>query len=112
MFDNYLSDKKEYLLLESYIYNKFWETKNKNDWLAPYYNTQYLNEVYFYDANPIFSAINNNEHTIIKIVLDEDICNLLELEDIIDNNMVFTFICNVTKVEELMEIIFHKFKNT
>ncbi|WP_312933468.1 hypothetical protein [Pseudomonas sp.] len=86
MFENYLTDRGCYELLEQYLYDYFILSLRacavgSDVFNFPYYNTYYVNGTPFLDGNPIFSARNEITGQILRVVLDEDIHNLCSYRD-------------------------------
>jgi len=73
MYDNFLTDEKEYFSLEEYWKDHFTDLlkaagEKPEDWQYPYYNTAFSNGTKFMDGNPIFSAQSLKTGEIMKIV--------------------------------------------
>ncbi|EHU5360064.1 hypothetical protein KZA78_002605 [Listeria monocytogenes] len=71
MSDKYLDNEEKYLELETYWANLFVSIANnsKEDWVFPYYNTEFSNGKKIMDANPIFSAASTKSNKILKVIL-------------------------------------------
>ncbi|WP_298739892.1 hypothetical protein [uncultured Chitinophaga sp.] len=73
MYDNFLTDEKEYAALEQYWKDHFTALlkaagEKPEDWQYPYYNTTFSNGTKFMDGNPIFSAQHLKTKETMKIV--------------------------------------------
>lgn len=108
MYEHYRLDQNEYLQLEEYIYSQFFSLRNEMDWEAPYYTTHFSNGVPFFDANPIFSALNIKANYIIKIILDEDIEDFTEFEDIIEGSVVYSYVFNIKDLHRQLKRILNR----
>lgn len=86
MFNEYLNNKDCYLELERSFYDYFQLTVQASGvgaevFKVPYYNTFFSNGLPFMDGNPIFSAKNEVNGQIIRVVLDEDVNELCSYRD-------------------------------
>ncbi|HEY0608390.1 MAG TPA: hypothetical protein VGD35_02015 [Chitinophaga sp.] len=102
MYDNFLTDEKEYLSLEDYWKDHFTDLlkaagEKPEDWHYPYYNTTYSNGTKFMDGNPIFSAQSLKTEEVMKIVQEPfEGTELLEhWED--EEDQQFTIVCTLTE---------------
>ncbi|MGC5701688.1 hypothetical protein J4P02_15935 [Pseudomonas sp. NFXW11] len=86
MFNDYLNNKDCYLELERSFYDYFRlraqaSPVGEKVFKVPYYNTFFSNGLPFMDANPMFSAKNEVNGQILRVVLDEDAHELCSYRD-------------------------------
>ncbi|GAB0170620.1 hypothetical protein LSPCS325_40570 [Lysinibacillus sp. CTST325] len=90
-FNTYLEDEYVYAELEQFWIDFFLSTldknsKNKNEWISPFYNTKFSNGKSMMNANPIFSVKSLKNEKIIRI-LQTDMGDQQELSHWINSTM-------------------------
>ncbi|WP_068984820.1 hypothetical protein [Lysinibacillus xylanilyticus] len=90
-FNTYLEDEYVYAELEQFWLDFFLSildknSKNKNEWISPFYNTKFSNGKSMMNANPIFSAKSLKNEKIIRI-LQTDMGDQQELSHWINSTM-------------------------
>ncbi|MGE7951563.1 hypothetical protein [Lysinibacillus xylanilyticus] len=90
-FNTYLEDEYVYAELEQFWIDFFLSildknSKNKNEWISPFYNTKFSNGKSMMNANPIFSAKLLKNEKIIRI-LQTDMGDQQELSHWINSTM-------------------------
>jgi len=86
MFNSYLNNAQSYLELERHLYELFSSEGqvhglDTGKFKVPYCNTKFSDGTPCQDGNPIFSARNESNGQILRIVLDEDIDTLVSYHD-------------------------------
>ncbi|MDM5249141.1 hypothetical protein [Lysinibacillus sp. G4S2] len=90
-FNTYLEDEYVYAELEQFWIDFFLSildknSKNKNEWISPFYNTKFSKGKSMMNANPIFSAKSLKNEKIIRI-LQTDMGDRQELSHWINSTM-------------------------
>lgn len=86
MFSNYLDDMRSYVELERHLYELLYSEGQAHGldcrkFKVPYCNTTFSDGTPCQDGNPIFSARNESNGEILRVVLDEDIDTLVSYHD-------------------------------
>ncbi|BBP69567.1 hypothetical protein PHLH6_15710 [Pseudomonas sp. Seg1] len=105
MFNDYLHNLDCYFRLERSFYEFFRleAQTNKIDikgFKAPYYNTTFSNGTPFMDGNPIFSARNEANGQILRVILEQDTDELVSYRDK-ELGCELVVIGNVNSLEEI-----------
>lgn len=112
MYEDYLRNTQTYVLLENKIYAVFVDNVDLAKWQIKYLNTQYINGQPFYDANPIFSACHVENNSILKIVLDEDMPELVYFQSDFDGQIMHNYITSVKNIMADLNTIFSAYRGT
>lgn len=107
MFNDYLNDEQSYIELEQYLYENFFLECNASGveskkFKAPFYNTAFSDGTPFREGNPIFSARNEANGKILRIVLDEDADPLVSYLDK-DMDCELVIIARIALLEQITE---------
>ncbi len=112
MYEDYLRNTQTYVLLENKIYAVFADNVDLAKWQIKYLNTQYINGQPFYDANPIFSAYHVENNSILKIVLDEDMPELVYFQSDFNGQITHNYITSVKNIMADLNTIFSAYRGT
>lgn len=105
MFNDFLTNPKAYKDLEKHFYDHF--HKNIPDGLRsnfdhPYYSTKFADGSIFMDGNPIFSAINRKNGSVLRIVIDQDMDDLTCFNKQIESGIEFVVVGPINLLNDLL----------
>ncbi|WP_189396402.1 hypothetical protein [Pseudomonas laurentiana] len=111
MFESYLEDGLVYLSLERYFLSYFYSSLNflgvdKSDFLVPLYRTAFANGQPFQDGNPIFSAKNKVSGDSLRVVISDDVVDVVSYGEAKSDGEELVVVGNVKKLSEIEVLVF------
>jgi hypothetical protein len=109
VFNSYLDNAQSYADLEQHLYELFHSEAqvhglDAGKFKVPYCNTKFADGTPCQDGNPIFSARNESNGQILRIVLDEDIATLVSYSDK-EMNCELVLVGKVALLDEIKKLM-------
>lgn len=111
MFESYLEDSLVYMSLERYFLNFFYSSLeflggDRSDFLVPFYRAAFTDGQSFQDGNPIFSAKNKVSGNSLRVVVSDDVVDVVSYGEAKSGGEELVVIGNVKNLSEIEVFVF------